>query len=865
MAGSDTDGPASARREIEYYLRQLDELGGETVKLDYVVSGLRHQLNQKRQAFTLLSELQRSIAARPQVSVIFDLAIRTINATLAMDRTVVLIGTEAKDRYRPDRWIGFPESVSGDFTALTVQFPEEFASGQGWLLANKATPPTPMIESIRAAFDLPYLVCLPVPAEDGLLGVLVTGRLKEAKPLYPPFDQGDVETLQALASLISSYVRTLRIGVLEEADRLKTEFFANVSHEFRTPITLTLGPLEQILANRYGAIPDAVRRTLQVVLRNQEQLLGLVNQILDLAKFEAGGMQLKAARVPDMNRFVEERIARFGSAAEDRGLELRFSLDPRVGGAEIFVDPDKFNTMLFNLLSNAFKFTRQGEVEVRTQLHGDTLRLTVADTGIGIKEDQLPYIFDRFRQADGSESRAYAGTGIGLALVKEIAELHGGSVRAFSRHGSGSKFEITLPLGHAHLTAASPATKPEDEPAPPPRSLALGPEAAIEDPEIIDPVALDAARPTILYADDNRDMRRHVQDLLGSRYNVLLAEDGEAGLEKTRRHRPDLILTDQMMPRMSGRDLLQAIRDDPQLAGTPVIFLTARAGTEARIESLDAGADDYLAKPFHAGELSARVRNLLRAHAQEKELARLNRELATLNQSLEGRVAEQVRELERLQRLRRFLAPQVAELIVTGDIADPLRTHRRDVVAVFVDLRGFTEFAEGAEPEEVMGVLREYHAELGKSILAHEGTIERFTGDGMIILFNDPVPVADPAERAIRMATAMRDQLDDLVARWRKLGFDLDFGFGIAQGYATIGAVGFEQRYDYTAIGSVMNLASRLCGEAKAGQILISQRVLAAVEDSVVVEPVGPMPLKGFRRAVPAYNVVSLKESALPA
>jgi signal transduction histidine kinase len=188
---------------------------------------------------------------------------------------------------------------------------------------------------------------------------------------------------------------------------LKTEFFANISHEFRTPITLTLGPLEQVLANRYGAIPDSVRRQLQVAQRNQQQLLGLVNQILDLAKIEAGGMELKAAPVADMNRLIEDRVARFGSTAEERGLVLRLALDTRVGGAEIFIDRDKFGKLLFNLLSNAFKFTREGHVEVATAIHGDHFRLTVSDSGIGIKPDQLPYIFDRFRQADGSESREH--------------------------------------------------------------------------------------------------------------------------------------------------------------------------------------------------------------------------------------------------------------------------------------------------------------------------------------------------------------------------------------------------------------------------------------------------------------------------
>jgi len=224
-------------------------------------------------------------------------------------------------------------------------------------------------------------------------------------------------------------------------------------------------------------------------------------------------------------------------------------------------------------------------------------------------------------------------------------------------------------------------------------------------------------------------------------------------------------------------------------------------------------------------------------------------------------VQDQVTQLERLGRLKRFFSPLLAELIVAGGAEDPLRTHRREVTVVFLDLRGFTAFAETAEPEEVMGVLRDYHAEMGKLIQDHEGTLERFTGDGMMIFFNDPVPVPNPAERAIRMAVAMRDRVRELTTVWRKRGYDLNLGVGISQGYATIGAIGFEGRWDYGAIGSVTNLASRLCGEAKPGQILLSQRVWGTVEDLVEVESVGELSLKGFHRPVAAYNLIRLKAS----
>jgi class 3 adenylate cyclase/CheY-like chemotaxis protein len=654
--------------------------------------------------------------------------------------------------------------------------------------------------------------------------------------------------------------------VLEETDRLKTQFFANISHEFRTPITLTIGPLEQLLAGRYGAVPGLVRGQLDVILRNQERLLGLVNQILDVAKLEAGRMDLHASPVRDFNRFVEERVVPFRSAAEKRGIDLRLALDPAVRGADLFIDREKFDKLLANLLSNALKFTRQGHVDLSTAIHGRTLSLTIADTGVGIKQDELPHIFDRFRQADGSVSREYAGSGLGLALVKEVAALHGGEVTVHSEYSVGSTFRVSVPLGRAHLDPASVVEFAAEEL----ETLGASSRIVIADAGEADTGGVDdlnaesertrdSARPVILYAEDNRDLRNHVRDLLACDYNVFLAVDGDDGLEKARRYRPDLIISDQMMPRLSGRGLLRAIREDADLRMTPVIFLTARAGAEARIESLEAGADDYLAKPFDEAELRARIRTLLRARAQERELAALNRQLGDLNRTLEQRVTDQVAQLERMSRLKRFFSPQLAELIVAGGADDPLRSHRREITVVFVDLRGFTAFAESVEPEELMGVLREYHAEMGKLIIGFEGTLERFTGDGMMVFFNDPVPVPDPAARAVRLALAMRDRVAELSVEWRRLDYALDFGVGVAQGYATMGAIGFEGRLDYGAIGSVTNLAARLCAEAKPGQILVPRRLLAAVDRLVETEPAGELILKGFHRPVVAYNVIRLK------
>ncbi len=360
----------------------------------------------------------------------------------------------------------------------------------------------------------------------------------------------------------------------------------------------------------------------------------------------------------------------------------------------------------------------------------------------------------------------------------------------------------------------------------------------------------------ILVVDDTPMNVKLLEGVLsGHGYVVITAPSGPVALDRVREDRPDLVLLDVVMPEMSGYEVCRRLRADEATRLLPIIMVTALDPGTERVKGIEVGADDFLTKPINQPELLARVRSLLRIKALHDELGELNR-------TLEGRVAEQVAQLERLGRLRRFFSPQLADLIVSGDAEDPLRSHRREITVVFLDLRGFTAFAETAEPEEVMGVLREYHAEMGRLILAAEGTLERFTGDGMMIFFNDPVQVSDPGPRAVRMAVAMRERIGGLTESWRKRGFDLDFGIGIAQGYATIGAIGFEGRLDYGAIGTVTNLASRLCGEAKPGQILLSQRVASGVESIAQVEAVGELALKGFQRPVKAYNVVQLGASA---
>ena len=365
---------------------------------------------------------------------------------------------------------------------------------------------------------------------------------------------------------------------------------------------------------------------------------------------------------------------------------------------------------------------------------------------------------------------------------------------------------------------------------------------------------------SVLVVDDNemnRDMLCSLLEAIGHKASV--AENGRLGLELIKAKPYDLVLLDVMMPEMNGYQVLEHMKSDSSLRDIPVIVLSALDEIGSAVRCIELGAEDYLPKPFEPTLLRARIDACLEKKRLRDQEARLRNELEEWNKLLEQRVEEQVTQVEKLSRLKRFFSPQLAELILSGGAEDPLKTHRREITVVFLDLRGFTAFAETSEPEEVMGVLHEYHAEMGKLILQHEGTLEHFAGDGMMIFFNDPMPVPNPAERAICMALAMRERVKELTVKWRKLGYDLDFGVGIAQGYATIGAIGFEGHWEYGAIGSVPNLAARLCGEAKPGEILVSQRLLGGVDELVEAKPAGELTLKGFHRPVTAHNILRLK------
>ncbi|WP_203236261.1 ATP-binding protein [Methylobacterium crusticola] len=480
----------------------------------------------------------------------------------------------------------------------------------------------------------------------------------------------------------------LRAEAFAEIDRQKTVFFSNVSHEFRTPLTLMLGPLEEILAKPAAAVAPDERRLVGLAHRNGLRLLKLVNALLDFSRIEAGRAQA-AFEPTDLARFTAELASSFQSATDKAGLALAVTCEPLPEPA--FVDREMWEKIVLNLISNAFKFTLAGEIAVSLRGAGGTVRLVVADTGVGIPEAELPRLFERFHRVEGAQGRSFEGSGIGLALVQELTRLHGGTVAVESRLGRGSTFTVTLPLGSAHLPADrvraerrrdSTATRAEAfvaeasrwlrDDAPEPAEAGLGDaglgdaglgdqglgDAGLDDLDLPAPGVADAAAGTalparlpgrVLLADDNSDMRGYVRRLLVDRgYLVEAVADGRAALAAARRELPDLVLSDVMMPRLDGFGLLAALREDPALRGIPVILLSARAGEEARIEGLGAGADDYLIKPFSARELLARVETNLRLARVRQESADI---LRGVNETLEIQVAERTRERDRMWRL----------------------------------------------------------------------------------------------------------------------------------------------------------------------------------------------------------------------
>ena len=373
--------------------------------------------------------------------------------------------------------------------------------------------------------------------------------------------------------------------------------------------------------------------------------------------------------------------------------------------------------------------------------------------------------------------------------------------------------------------------------------------------------------PLILVVDDNPMNLDILQTRLSVHgYDILTAADGEEALAVAREKLPDLILLDIMMPKLDGIEVCKRLKADPSLPIMPIIMVTAKADSKDIVAGLDAGGDEYLTKPLDQAALVARVKSMLRAKALhdtvQEQAARLEAqaaELAQLNRTLEKRVQEQVSELDRVGRLKRFFSPQLAELIVSGGAEDPLRSHRREVTVVFADLRGFTAFCEAADPEEIVLVLREYHAVVGRRVTEFEATLEHFAGDGVHLFFNDPVEQGDHRLRALRMTVALRSDVAGLQAQWDRRGVHLGFGVGVSVGHATAGRIGFEGRYAYAVVGTIVNLAARLSAEAAAGQILVTDELYRDIADGVEAERIDGLSLKGISHPVTAWNVVGLR------
>jgi adenylate cyclase len=362
--------------------------------------------------------------------------------------------------------------------------------------------------------------------------------------------------------------------------------------------------------------------------------------------------------------------------------------------------------------------------------------------------------------------------------------------------------------------------------------------------------------PRILVVDDMSANVRLLEAILEpAGYSVRSASSGPEALKLVVSEPPDLVLLDVQMAGMNGYEVCRRIRENETTALLPVVMVTSH-DSEARIDGIRAGADDFVTKPLDQQELLLRVRSLVRIKHYHDTIRAQTAELGELNRTLEARVSQQVEELARMARLRRFLSPTLAEVVMErGD--SMLESHRRELAVLFADLRGWTDFSSGTEPEEVMSVVGSYHAAMGELILKYEATVGWFAGDGLMVWFNDPIPCDDPAGRAVQMAVEMREAMAALRATWHKRGHELDFAIGVALGYATIGRIGFEGRYDYGAVGSVLNLASRLCDVAEPGQIVIGPRVLAEVEELVEAEPLGAVTLKGFGKPIEAFAVTA--------
>lgn len=638
---------------------------------------------------------------------------------------------------------------------------------------------------------------------------------------------------------------------LLEADRLKTEFFQNISHEFRTPLTLTIGPLEAAVNSER----DLPKEQAAIALRNCRRLLRLVNQLLDLQRMDAGRMQ-PSFRPCDLVAFARNILESFTPYCEKKGISLIAQLSQSC--PPVYLDIERFDKVLYNLLSNAMKFTPAGgSITISLEPAGNLCLLQVKDTGIGIRREQIPYLFERFRQAEGSASRSYEGSGLGLALVKELVELHRGQITVESVYGKGTQFTVWLQTGTTHLPPDQVLEIPADIDSSRVAVELSDVEAELEETEevlasnavdenISQPKNIGSGVATILVVDDNPDLRNYVARVLKQEdFDIVFGRDGADGFEVAKKYNPDVIVTDLMMPKVSGLDLIKNVREDDNLKSTPVILLTAKADEDTRIEGVERGADAYLSKPFNDRELLAEVRNLWALKQNERRVQELNKYLT-----------ESV--------LRRFLPPEMVRRAAAGDLALDLRPEPRLVTVLFSDIVGFTQMSNSLRSRRIAELLNEYLAEMTKAIFSNGGTVDKFVGDAVMALYGSPEELTpqEQVRRAIASARAMLKALDRLNERWQEMGLVggdngvplVRFRCGIHQGNAVVGMFGGEERSDFTAIGPSVNIAARLQEAAEPNTILVSA-VVADYVDEREIQKYDSLKLKGIDEMVLTFVV----------
>ncbi|ACC79633.1 response regulator [Nostoc punctiforme] len=709
-------------------------------------------------------------------------------------------------------------------------------------------------------FNLPLkmparsLMFVPLLADGKCIGSITLHEGKKVRQWLP----SDIDLAKAVAAQAAIAVQQSHLYQktrqqaerLLELDKQKTEFFQNISHEFRTPITLIQGPLESAVAAGEGLSYSQSA----IALRNSRRLLRLVNQLLDLQRLDAGRMQ-PSFHPCDLVEFVSQIVESFRPYCEKKRLHLATQLDEC---SPVYLDMEKFDKVVYNLLSNAMKFTPEGgTIGVRLKSEQDRCILQVQDTGIGIVKEQIPHLFERFRQAEGSANRSYEGSGLGLALVKELVELHGGHVTVESVYGQGTTFSLWLVTGNGHL----PVQQVLETPAEVNTSRASVELADLELVESttdnIEDITInlspnidtqDSALKTqhsILVVDDNPDLRTYVSEIFRRNgYYVRTARNGYEGHSLAKEIIPSLIVTDLMMPLVSGLEMIQMIRNEEKLKGTPIILLTAKVDEETRIEGTEHGADAYLAKPFNDRELLAEVRNLLALKENERRIVELN---TYLTESV----------------LKRFLPAVLVQKAATGDLTLDLRPEPRLITVLFSDIVGFTQLSNTLRSRRVAELLNEYLEAMTKVVFGNGGTVDKFMGDAILALYGAPEELTpnEQVRRAINTARAMHRSLADLNQRWREQGvFDGDrltsvqFRCGIHQGTAVVGMFGSAERADYTAIGPSVNIAARLQAAALPGTILVSAAVADYLQEEEITKG-SPLELKGVDETVLTFAV----------